>query len=60
VEALRELHVRDSTDPRLADLARLLYDQAVIAEGSVISDPTGFARRVNNLITREAGNKIGQ
>lgn len=60
VEALRELHVRDATDTGLGDWARLLYDQAVIAEGSVITDPAGFARRVNNLITRDAGNKIGQ
>jgi molecular chaperone HtpG len=54
VEALRDLHIKDSTDPRLAGYARLLYEQAVIAEGSPIADPIAFARRVNELIARDA------
>jgi molecular chaperone HtpG len=54
VEALRELHIKDSTDPRLEGYARLLYEQAVIAEGSPVTDPVAFARRVNALIARDA------
>ena len=38
-------------DARLDAYARLLYDQAVIAEGSKVADPVAFARRVNDLIT---------
>ena len=53
VEALRDLHLKDSTDPRLDGYARLLYEQAVIAEGSPITDPVAFARRVNELIARD-------
>ncbi len=54
VEAVRELHLKDSADPRIEGYARLLYEQAVIAEGSSVSDPVAFARRVNELIARDA------
>ena len=36
---------------------RLLYDQAVIAEGSRIKDPAAFAKRVNELIAGAAAGK---
>ncbi len=54
VEALRALHEKNATDPRLDGYARLLYEQAVIAEGSKVSDPVAFAKRVNDLIVRDA------
>ena len=54
VEALRELHAKDADDPRVEAYARLLYDQAVIAEGSKVTDPAAFARRINELIARDA------
>jgi molecular chaperone HtpG len=54
VEAVRELHNRDTADPRIEGYARLLYEQAVIAEGSSVADPVAFARRVNDLIARDA------
>ncbi|MBA4067897.1 MAG: molecular chaperone HtpG [Isosphaera sp.] len=54
VRAVRELHDRDAADPRIAGYARLLYEQAVVAEGSAIGDPVGFAARVNDLIARDA------
>ncbi len=54
VEALRALHEKNAADPRLDGYARLLYEQAVIAEGSKVSDPVSFAKRVNDLIVRDA------
>jgi molecular chaperone HtpG len=39
------------TDPRIADWIELLYDQALIAEGAPIDDPSGFARRLTSLLT---------
>ena len=56
VLALRQLHDKDAEDPRVESYARLLYDQAVIAEGSRIPDPTDFARRINDLLVRNAQN----
>ena len=40
----------DANDPKIETYGRLLLDQATIAEGSPISDPAGFARRINALI----------
>ena len=54
VESLRALHEKDATDNRLDDYARLLYEQAIIAEGSPVADPVAFARRVNALIARDS------
>jgi molecular chaperone HtpG len=54
VEAVRVLHEKNASDPRLDLYARLLYEQAVIAEGSKVSDPVAFAKRVNDLIARDA------
>jgi len=54
VEAARELQLSQPADPRVETYARLLYEQAVIAEGSKVADPVAFARRVNELITRDA------
>jgi molecular chaperone HtpG len=50
VKALKNLHSQSPEDPRLAAGMRLLYEQAVIAEGSRITDPTAFAARINQLI----------
>ena len=55
VLALQQLCEKDSSDPRVESYARLLYDQAVIAEGSKIKDPVAFARVINELLVKGAG-----
>jgi molecular chaperone HtpG len=54
VQALRKLHAKDAADARLEKYIRVLYDQAVIAEGSKVKDPAAFAQRVNELLARDA------
>ena len=54
VLAMRQLFEKKADDPRLEGYARLLYDQAVLAEGSKIKDPAAFARRINELSARDA------
>jgi molecular chaperone HtpG len=54
VEAVRGLHARDAASPRLEAYCRLLYDEAVIAEGSKVKDPVAFARRINELLVKDA------
>ncbi|HVS35607.1 MAG TPA: molecular chaperone HtpG [Gemmataceae bacterium] len=54
VVALRELYEKNADDPRIESHGRLLYEQAVIAEGSKIKDPAAFARRINELLVRDA------
>jgi molecular chaperone HtpG len=39
----------------LGDWIELLYDQALITEGSSVDDPNQFARRVTALMTKAAG-----
>jgi molecular chaperone HtpG len=46
VERLRET----SDDEAFSDLAHVLYDQAMLAEGGDLDDPAIFVRRVNKLI----------
>src|SRR5262245_4306511 len=55
VSGVRALFERDPADPRVESCGRLLYEQAVIAEGSKLKDPAGFARRVNELMARSLG-----
>ncbi len=50
IQALQKLHAADPADPRVEDIAHLLYDQAVIAEGSAVEDPAAMAARMNRLI----------
>jgi molecular chaperone HtpG len=54
VVALQQLQEKNADDPRIEDYARLLYDEAVIAEGSKVKDPVAFARRINDLLVRGA------
>ena len=56
VKGLRDLYAKNSNDPRLEAHARLLYEQAVIAEGSKLKDPSAFAKRINELIAKDLGN----
>lgn len=37
-------------DARLADWARVLFDQAVLAEGAPLKEPAGYVQRVNRLL----------
>ena len=55
VMTIRMLFDRNAEDPRLEGYCRLLYDQAVIAEGSKLKDPQAFAKRINDLLATDAG-----
>jgi molecular chaperone HtpG len=52
VAAIKRTYDANPADDRVAQLGRLLLDQATIAEGSRIVDPAAFARRINDLIVR--------
>ena len=53
VLGLQKLHDSDSSDVRVESIGRLLYEQAVVAEGSKLDDPVGFASRINTLLAKE-------
>ncbi|MFO0802421.1 MAG: molecular chaperone HtpG [Gemmataceae bacterium] len=52
VEAVRTIHAKDANDARFEPYLRLLYEQALIAEGSKVPDPSAFAKRINDLIAK--------
>jgi len=54
VQAVLQLHEKNALDARIEMYGRLLYDQAVIAEGSKVKDPSALARRINELIAKDA------
>ena len=53
VQGLQKLHDSDGADARVESIGRLLYEQAVVAEGSKLDDPVGFAGRINDLLVKE-------
>ncbi len=54
VKAIRDLFEKNPQDARVEGHARLLLDEAVIAEGSKLKDPAAFARRINELLVADA------
>jgi len=54
VIALKNIYEADSNDPKVQSYGQLLYDQAVIAEGSPLKNPAEFAQRVNELLIKDA------
>jgi molecular chaperone HtpG len=54
VAAVHKLYERDRADPRLEKYCRLLYEEAVIAEGSKVTDPVALARLINELVVKDA------
>jgi molecular chaperone HtpG len=54
IVALRALVEKEPDAERLKDWIEVLYDQALLTEGSAIADPNRFARRVTALMTEAA------
>jgi len=45
------LRLKDEADEaRFGDLAKVLFDQSLLAEGGQLEDPAGFVRRLNQLM----------
>lgn len=43
---------------RFSDLAQLLHEQAILAEGGALADPSAFVRRLNRLLVGSGGSSI--
>jgi molecular chaperone HtpG len=54
IDAMQKLFAKDAKDTRLENYCRILYDQAVIAEGSRVKDPLTFLQRINELMAKDA------
>ncbi|MDO9308135.1 MAG: molecular chaperone HtpG [Deltaproteobacteria bacterium] len=54
LKAMASIHQKDASAAALADYADLLYDQALLTEGSTIKDPLRFTRLVSDLMVKAA------
>jgi len=55
MRVLSDIFKENKDDARLGDYAELLYDQALLTEGSPIKDPLRFTRLVSDLMVKAAG-----
>ncbi len=55
LKAMAGIYQQDKTALALADYADLLYDQALLTEGSQIKDPLRFTRLISELMVKAAG-----
>ncbi len=55
VAGLQGVYDKSKDDPKLAEFAELLYDQALLAEGSPIPDPVNFSKRISDLMVVSLG-----
>ncbi|MEI6207650.1 MAG: molecular chaperone HtpG [Desulfuromonadales bacterium] len=55
LKAMAAIHNKDNAAPVLTDYADLLFDQALLTEGSTIKDPLRFTKLVSDLMVKAAG-----
>jgi molecular chaperone HtpG len=55
VKRLAAIAAENPSDPRLDDFIVVLYEQSLLAEGSPLEDPNGFAKRLTSLLTQAVG-----
>jgi molecular chaperone HtpG len=54
VQNLEKLFKKDAAHAKLKEYSELLFNQALLAEGSKLKDPAGFAKQVSMLLSKEA------
>ena len=54
VEHLKALQEKEPASPQVTEWVEMLYDQALLTEGSSVEDPNRFARRMTALMTQLA------
>jgi len=52
VNAEHALVKKLESDARFDDLAQILFDQAVLADGGQLEDPAAYVKRVTGLLTQ--------
>ncbi len=52
VVALQQLFEKDQNDPRIENYGHLLYEEALLSEGTRLEDPSAFIRRINELLVQ--------
>jgi molecular chaperone HtpG len=60
LDVMKSIYENNKKDAKLGEYAELLYDQAVIAEGSPLKDPVKFAQRMADLMVFEGKVKVAK
>jgi molecular chaperone HtpG len=47
---MHEIFIKDKQNPKISEYAELLFGQALLAEGGQLPDPSGFNRKVAELM----------
>jgi molecular chaperone HtpG len=55
---LNGLYEKDAKSPLLEEWVKLLFDQALIAEGHALKDPLAYSKRVNELLIKASAEAI--
>ena len=55
IQGLQRLQQQESPESRVAEWIQVLYDQALLAEGSPVDDPSRLARQIAELLTSAVG-----
>jgi molecular chaperone HtpG len=59
VKNLERMHERDPESAKLGEWIELLFEQALLAEGSPVEDPTRFATRLTTLLQEASSAAVG-
>jgi molecular chaperone HtpG len=59
VKNLERMHERDAESAKLGEWIELLFEQALLAEGSPVEDPTRFASRLTALLQDASSAAVG-
>lgn len=55
IQRMQALAEDAANEPKVADLCTMLYDQALVAEGSPPSDPARFAKQLTKMMEEVTG-----
>ena len=60
LRALGDLRAKHPDSPKIKNFVELIYDQALLAEGSPIEDPARFAQRLSEVLVTAASVELSQ
>ena len=60
VSAMKKLFEKNPDSPHLAEFSEMLYDQALLAEGSPLPDPLLFTKRTASLMAFRAEQEVSE
>ena len=57
IEGLFDIYLKNDKAPELTAYAKVLFDQALLTEGSPLPDPAAFAKSVTDLLLKSITGK---